>query len=446
MSLLQTIETGRSHKPRRVMLYGVHGIGKAQPLSACVLTPEGFVAMGDLEVGDRVIGSDGRPRQVLGVYPQGDKEVFRVTYRDGSTTECCDDHLWFTTTFIERKQGLGGAVRTLRDIRESLRYGTHFNHAVPRVQPVEFEARELPADPWLLGMYLGDGHTSTSVVITNSEEDIHNRIRETVAADGDQAVLFDEIHLRIVSPDRQGTAFKAALDQLELSGLKSEEKFVPPDYLHGSVEQRLALLTGLIDSDGYVTSPGSVEYTTVSPRLAEDVCFLVRSLGGSAKVTTKRGSYTQHGVTHVCQLVYRIHASFPEEVTPVSSAKHLAKWGTPEWRILHTIRSVEPVGRKACQCIRIDALDSLYVTDDFILTHNTTFGAMAPQPIFIPTEDGLAGIDVPRFPLAGSFEEVLAALMALYTEPHDYRTVVLDSLDWTERLVWNEVVRRKPTT
>ena len=76
----------------------------------------------------------------------------------------------------------------------------------------------------------------------------------------------------------------------------------------------------------------------------------------------------------------------------------------------------------------------------------STFGAMAPQPIFIPTEDGLAGIDVPRFPLAGSFEEVLAALMALYTEPHDYHTVVLDSLDWTERLVWSEVVRRKPTT
>ncbi|HHK42447.1 MAG TPA: hypothetical protein ENJ50_08520, partial [Planctomycetaceae bacterium] len=446
MSLLESIETGRSQKPRRVMLYGVHGIGKAQPLTANVLTPDGFVPMSNLDVGDLVIGSNGQPCQVLGVYPQGDKEVFRVTFRDGSTTECCDDHLWFTTTFNERKQGMLGAVRTLRDIRESLRYGTHFNHAVPRVQPVEFEAKQLPADPWLLGMYLGDGHTSSSVVITNSEEDIQDRIRDTIASDGDQVVKYDEIHLRIVSPDGQGTAFKATLDDLDLSGRVSEDKFVPEDYLHGSIEQRLELLRGLIDSDGHVTSPGSIEYCTVSPQLSEDFCFLVRSLGGSAKVTTKQGSYTKHGVKHVCQLVYRVFASFPEEVTPVSSAKHLAKWGTPEWRILHTIRSVDLIGRKECQCIRIAALDSLYVTDNFILTHNSTFGAMALNPIFIQTEDGLGNIDAARFPLAASFDDVMNAITALYSETHDFRTIVIDSLDWLERLIWNEVVRRKPTT
>ncbi len=446
MSLLQSIETGRSHKPRRVMLYGVHGIGKAQPLTARVLTPHGFVEMGSLKIGDRVIGANGKPCTVLGVNPQGEKEVYRVTFRDGSTTECCDDHLWFTTTFNERKQGLAGAVRTLRDIRESLRYGTHFNHAIPRVQPVEFETQELPADPWLLGMYLGDGHTGGSVVITNSEEDIHDRIRGAVAADGDQVVLFNDIHLRIVSPDGKGTAFRAALDELKLAGLPSEEKFVPAEYLHGSIPQRLETLRGLIDSDGYVTAPGSVEYCTVSRQLARDFCYLVRSLGGSAKATARPGAYTKDGVKHVCQPVYRIHASFPEEIVPVSSAKHLAKWGTPEWRILHTIRSVEPVGRKECQCIRIDALDSLYVTDDFIVTHNSTFGAMAPAPIFIPTEDGLADIECARFPLAQAFEDVMAAITALYTESHDYQTVVIDSLDWLERLIWAEVVRRKPST
>ena len=393
-----------------------------------------------------MIGSDGQPCRVLGVYPQGDKDVYRVTFRDGSTTECCDDHLWFTTTFNERKQGLRGAVRTLRDIRESLRYGTHFNHAVPRVQPVAFDSKNLPADPWLLGMYLGDGHTSSSVVITNSEEDIQDRIRETVAADGDQLVKYNDIHLRIVSPDGKGTAFKATLDELDLSGRVSEDKFVPEDYLHGSVEQRLEILRGLIDSDGYVTNPGSVEYCTVSPQLSEDFCFLVRSLGGSAKVSTKQGSYTKHGVKHVCQLVYRIHASFPEGITPVSSAKHLAKWGTPEWHILHTIRSVDRVGRQECQCIRLDALDSLYVTDDFILTHNSTFGAMAPKPVFIQTEDGLGNLDAARFPLAESFDDVMAAVMALYSENHDFQTVVVDSADWLEQLIWKEVIRRRPTT
>ncbi|MBX3452482.1 MAG: AAA family ATPase [Planctomycetaceae bacterium] len=446
MSLLSKVTQGLQALPRRVMLYGVHGIGKAQPLTARVLTPQGFVPMGELEVGDRVIGSNGQSCRVLGVFPQGLKDVYRVTFRDGSSTECCDDHLWFTTTFNERKQGLSGAVRTLRDIRESLRYGTHFNHAVPRVRPVEFDANDLPAAAWLLGIYLGDGHTSTSVVITNSEADIHDRIREAVAAEGDQIVLFNEIHLRIVSPDGRGTAFKRALEELGLSGLPSEEKFVPPEYLHGSIAQRLELLRGLIDSDGYVTHPGSVEYTTVSRQLSHDFCFLVRSLGGSAKVVTKQGAYTKGGVKHVCRLAYRIHASLPEEITPVSSAKHLAKWGTPEWHILHTIRSVEPIGRKECQCIRIDALDSLYVTDDFILTHNTTFGAMAPEPVFIQTEDGLANIEAPRFPLAESFDDAMAAVLALYSEAHDFQTVVVDSADWLEQLIWKEVIRRRPTT
>jgi len=178
MSLLQQIHSGQRHTPPRLLIYGTEGIGKAQPLDAKVLTPHGFVVMGEIRVGDHVIGSDGKPHRVLGVYPQGEKEVFRVTFRDGSTTECCDDHLWFTQTRGERDRGLSGAVRTLRDIRQALRYGTHFNHAVPRVHPVEFESGEqpLPIDPWLLGIYLGDGCSSGNVLITNPEPDIRERI------------------------------------------------------------------------------------------------------------------------------------------------------------------------------------------------------------------------------------------------------------------------------
>ena len=87
------------------MIYGSEGVGKAQPLDAKVLTPTGFVEMGSLKVGDRVVGSDGKAHTVLAVYPRGMKEVFRVTFRDGSAPECCDEHLWFTQTRTER---LGG--------------------------------------------------------------------------------------------------------------------------------------------------------------------------------------------------------------------------------------------------------------------------------------------------------------------------------------------------
>ncbi len=443
MGLLEQVQRGRVAAPRRTLVYGTHGIGKAQPLDAKVLTPSGFVNMGDLTVGDEVIGSDGQAHHVIGVYPQGEKEVYRVTFRDGSITRCCDDHLWFTQTCRERQAGLSGAVRTLRDIRKTLRYGTHFNHAVPRVRPVRFSAlgNRLPVEPWLLGIYLGDGSSSGNVIITNPERDLQEKVAASLD-ESDTSTSVGAVSVRVKA--RRKTAsrsiLKVALEELGLDGLESHEKYVPSLYLHGTPEQRLALLQGLMDSDGYVTNPGAVEFCTASRRLADDVCFLIRSLGGSAKLVYKpRPTFTYRGERRVGRPAHRVFASFPADVVPVSSEKHLRKWSTPRWAIRHTIRRVEPEGRMPCQCIRIDAPDALYVTDDFILTHNSTFGAMAEAPIFIQTEDGLAGIDCERFPLATKYRDVLAAMGELYTEPHEYRTVVLDSLDWLERLIFVEV-------
>ena len=423
------------------MIYGTEGVGKAQPLDAQVLTPKGFVAMGDIEVGDQVIGSDGKAHRVLGVYLQGKKEVYRVTFRDGSTTRCCDDHLWFTQNHADRSRGLGGAVRPLRDIRRTLRYGTHFNHAVPRVRPIEFAplGQRLPVDPWLLGVYLGDGSSSSSVLITNPESDIQEKIVASLD-DSDTCVRSNRITLRVKMRQRTNRvcAFKAALSQLELDGLCSHEKYIPAIYLHASVEQRLALLRGLMDSDGFVTKPGAVEYCTTSPRLAADVCFLIRSLGGSAKQVDKPSPrYTYKGTKRTGRPAYRIFASFPADIVPVSSKKHTGKWALPRWAILHTIRSIEPLGEAICQCIRIDAPDALYVTDDFILTHNSTTAAQAPNPIFVQTEDGLDQIECASFPLADKLADVEAAFQVLLHEKHDYGTVVLDSIDWLERLIWD---------
>jgi len=444
MGLLSQIQTGKTRMPPRIMVYGIEGIGKAQPLDARVLTPRGFVAMREVKVDDRVIGSDGKAHRVLGVYPRGKKDVYRVTFRDGSATECCDDHLWFTQTRGERDRGLTGAVRSLRDIRKTLRYGTHFNHGVPRVRPVEFEVMgdRLPVDPWLLGMYLGDGYSSGNVVITNPEPDIQERIAASLE-DGDTCVRDGTMVIRVKAQRKTNrpAIMRAALQELCLDHLKAQEKYIPAVYLHATVQQRLDLLRGLLDSDGFVTNPGSIEFSTTSPRLAEGVCFLIRSLGGSAKQTTKRPTYTHRGEKREGMLAYRVFASFPADVVPVSSKKHVAKWAAPQWALRHTIRSVEYVGKKSCQCIRIEAPDSLYVTDDFILTHNSLLASKTPKPVFVQTEDGLGEIDCHKFPLARSLEDAENALTALHTEEHPYRTVVVDSLDWLERMIWDRLCK-----
>lgn len=450
MTVLESIHTGKRPAPPRLLLYGTEGIGKAQPLDAKVLTPTGFTTMGQIKVGDKVIGSDGKPHTVIGVYPQGEKEVFEVTFRDGSRTRCCEDHLWFTQTRGERDRGLAGAVRTLRDIRRTLRYGTHFNHGVPRVQPVEFDTVEedILIDPWLLGMYLGDGCDCGNIRITNPEADIQQKISASLS-NQDVCVQANDGSVRVKAKRKTNkpSKMKMALEELGLTGLKAHDKFIPIRYLHASIQQRLDLLRGLLDSDGFVTQPGAIEFCTVSPQLAQDICFLIRSLGGSARQTQKKNPvFTYRGQKRNGQTAYRIFASFPKGIVPVSSQKHLAKWTEPKWGIRHTIRSVEPVGRRVCQCIRIDAVDSLYVTDDFILTHNSTFAAQAPRPIFLPTEDGLGEIDCVSFPLAKQLTEVEGYLKALAQEPHDYQTVVLDSLDWLEQLIWEDLCRLNNAT
>lgn len=443
MGLMHTIQAGRAKAPPRLMIYGTEGIGKAQPLTAQILTPQGFVALGNLRVGDAVIGSNGRPQTVLGIYPQGEKEIFRVTFRDGSTTQCCDDHLWFTQTRGERNRGLSGAVRPLHDIRRTLRYGRDFNHGVPRVQPVEFAppVNRPPIDPWLLGMYLGDGHCSGNVLITNSEPDMREKVAAALPPQ-ETCVTAGAIALRVKSRKRTGrpTATKVALLELGLAGRESHEKFIPTMYLQGTIDERRELLRGLLDSDGYVTNPGAVEFCTVSQQLAVDVCFLIRSLGGSARITHKpHPTYRHRGELRIGRHAYRVFASFPPNCIPVSSAKHLAKWSQPNWAIRHTIKSVEPIGSAPCQCIRVTSPDSLYVTDDFILTHNSTLAAQTPRPIFIQTEDGLGEIDCHKFPLARSFADVHGELTELLCEQHDYQSVVVDSLDWLERLIWDAV-------
>lgn len=443
MSLLKTIQSGRENRPPRLMIYGGEGVGKAQPLDALVLTPTGFIPMADVRVGAEVIGRDGKAHDVLAVYPQGEKEVFRVTFRDGSSCECCDDHLWLTQTRHERDMGLPGAVRDLRSIRRTLRYGTHFNHAVPRVSPVEFAPSvELPIDPWLLGIYLAEGTSSHGACISNTESDIQNRVgRALCASDKAKSDARQTRISRRVPRNHTPSDFVKSLRDMGLCGKRSGEKFIPQPFLLASVDERLELLRGLCDGDGFVRAPGAIELCTASPRMAKDVMFLVRSLGGACATTVRPGKYTKNGVTHIVQDSHRISIVFTNGLVPVASMKQIGKWKQPEWMIRHTIRAVESIGRKACQCIVVDAPDSLYVTDDFIVTHNSTMGAHAPAPIFIQTEDGLGQIDCAKFPLAKSFGDVIAQLESVRDEAHEFQSLVIDSLDWLERLVWDEVCR-----
>lgn len=428
MSMLGMVKKGKDRLPPRILIYGSEGVGKAQPMDAMVLTPNGFVSIGSIRVGDRVIGSDGKAHHVTAVHPQGKRMVYRVTFRDGSSTRCCEEHLWQTRTVEDRQSEREGSVRQLSEIRDTLQVRQHYNHDVPRVRPVEFAPSQTPlsVEPYALGLQIGDGCASALATFHECPDE--------------KGVL--SVSVQCKRGSRNTTPGEAIMKCLGVDGLKPENRFIPQQYLLADIEERIALLRGLLECDDAVRDCGLIEFGTVSLWLAHDLCFLIRSLGGMAMLGDKDGVHVYAGRTFAGDgCTYRIHASFPNGITTGPFAGTSSTPENPLADIRHSICGVEPLGEEECMCIRTDAPDSLYVTDDFILTHNSTYAAQIPSVIFIDTEGGLSEIDCVRFPQAASLSEVMEQLKALAAEKHEYGAVAIDSCDWLERLVWEEVCK-----
>ena len=362
-------------------------MGKAQPMTSKVLTPTGFVNMGELVVGSPVIAANGRRHLVTGVFPQGRKQVNRVVLSDGTFTRCCDEHLWFTQTRRERRTGSAGSVKNTNSIRETLRRpdGANRNHSVPLVRPVEFSAGpKLPLAPWLLGALIGDGTLANgSILFSKPEADILNKF-VSLLPDGDCGVMADEMTIRIkrAQRDNQQSETRKAIGQMGLT-VHSEAKFLPTKYLHSSILDRLELLRGLLDTDGFVNGP-SVEFTTSSEQLMRDVTYLVRSLGGICRVASRIPHYEHRGEKREGLRNYRTHIWFHDpSIVPVTSEKHLQKIRLDTRHVHRSIVDIVTDGEEECQCIAIDSAEHLYVTDDFIVTHNTSIALNIAEAVAV---------------------------------------------------------------
>ena len=343
--------------------------GRAQPLSTKVLTPDGFRPIGEIAVGDRVIGSDGRPTTVLGVYPQGFKDIFRVTTQDCASTLCSADHLWAVYTRSDRRRGKPARVLETKEMVGNLRAAHYHRYELPLLsEPVDFASRPVPIDPYALGLLLGDGCMTGSTTPSFATNDPNSRRRSRPRYLGGE-------HISLENP------VTGALRVLGLWGTGSSTKFVPEAFLFNSADVRLALLQGLLDSDGGPVVQADrtcpVQFTTVSARLRDDVTFLVRSLGGVVYSRTRPAEGRKPGSARGRDVAHRHDAHIldlrlPAGVAPFRLARKQACYevtggGTPR----RYIESIEPAGTEEAVCIRVDAADSLYVTEDFLLTHNT---------------------------------------------------------------------------
>jgi hypothetical protein len=167
------------------------------------------------------------------------------------------------------------------------------------------------------------------------------------------------------------------LRALGLTGTRATTKFIPTNYKFNTVANRIALLQGLLDTDGSVDTRSHIEYSTSSKQLARDVIELVQSLGGTATVSARIPKYTYQGQRREGQRSYRLVISLPAAIRPFRLSRKANRYThRPKYPPSRAITAVTFVGRKEAQCIAVDAPDHLYVTDDYIVTHNTVMGML----------------------------------------------------------------------
>lgn len=432
LTMLDNVTNGWQ-KSDLIILAGRPSMGKALRNSSVVYTPSGFTQIGKINVSDQIIGSDGEVYQVTGVFPQGKKQVYRVSFDDGTFVDCCEDHLWCISTRNDRKMSKKRngkqSVLTTKEMIDGficLNDGRR-NYSINFCKPLNFTEKEISLNPYLLGAIIGDGcsyviNNAHTLRISNSEEDVLKKI-DLMLPVSDQLSYQSKYDYTIKRKLRNNKVSDtcAALVKLGLFGKKSFEKFIPKEYLYNSVNVRVELLQGLIDTDGFVYTKGlsAIEYSTTSKQLCYDILELVRGLGGKASYKTKQGSYTNDGIRHKVREYYRMYLSLPIEIIPVSSKKHLSKYGNTKKyhsKFITDIKKTEEFDEMTC--ISVNSPDNLFITDGYTLTHNT---AAAISMILHPAIDKKEPIAI--FSLEMSTEQLVSRMQSILSSVNVGRIV-----------------------
>lgn len=360
------------------------GYGKALALDTRIATPSGWTTMGQLRDGDRVFDEAGRPCTVLKAHDVLlGRDCYAVRFDDGSEIVADGEHLWATISRADRRAKRGPRVRTTTDIRDTLRVANESNHAVPVARPLELaHDASLPIDPYLLGLWLGDGSSAHAAITTadpeivRAFEDGGYVMRPWATTNCGRAKVYGITTGQSVPRDEatgrfsQG-GFPGKLRELGLTN----NKHIPLAYLRAAAGQRMALLQGLVDSDGHIDPHnGQVEIVSVYPALAQGILELVLTLGFKARMYEHRaqlGGVDKGPRFRVCWQADRADpvARLPRKLAARQAERALAS------RCRYIV-AVTPVPSVPVRCITVDSESHLYLAGPTLIpTHNTRVGA-----------------------------------------------------------------------
>lgn len=334
-------------------------VGKALDVETPILTPSGWVSMGDLSVGDEVFGPDGSPTKVVQVHDTRHGRVcYRVTTTDGRSVVADAEHLWTV-----RMHGTKQQTVTTVEMLAFMRRNPKRRPIIQLPEAVRLPDADLPVDPYVFGVWLGDGSSGTGQ-ITNREDHIWRSIASVYTV--------GEPHFHNNSQTRTVYGLRR---RLRRAGVLSN-KHIPTVFLHSSVDQRLSLLRGIMDTDGYVAINQSgarrCEVIQVKQQVANDILWLARSLGFKATITQGRATLAGRDVGPK----YRV--SFPAtlDCPPFTLERHLSRLqegGSPRRRSLGlSVKSIDEVESRPVRCITVQRDDGMFLAGEGLLpTHNS---------------------------------------------------------------------------
>ena len=327
-------------------------VGKALSLDTNILTPTGWVKNRDIKLGDTVIGRDGKPTKVIGVYPQGITNNYSLTLKDGRTIDCCEDHEW---TVYSSKWGKERTFTT-KELYIKLQCVRYKNRiSLPRFTGDYGIEKNFIIPPYVMGVLIGDGCLTRGMCYCKPNVEILNKVQSLLPN--------SDVHFGGDNKTVYITNFIEGLNYIRKIGLNTQSysKFIPQEYFHSSKEQREELFNGLMDTDGFKFNTGW-EYSTTSKQLALDVQQLAWSLGYCAKIITRIGKYKKDNKVTTTRLNYRVFITTHNPLTIVD---------------------IQPTKSFETQCIHVDNKDHLFVIEDYIVTHNSALAQQIAENISV---------------------------------------------------------------
>lgn len=394
-------------KPYRTLVLAPHiGYGKEGQNDTPVITPSGTKPIGTMQVGDIICDPDGGTTTVTGVFPQGfRKDLYTITFKDGRKSTVGAGHLWKASKSCNSKRYENGKVFYMTPVRNwrvvdtqeiinDMQSNPKSRWCVPMPKPVFHSEVKHIVDPYLLGVFLGDGHVTDTGVVTIVGND-----REVFDGSLKGAAPFDFRFYQHTPEDKRPTAYslrinigdgslRSELYRLGLQGSRSATKFIPKEYLYDSVQNRIALLQGLLDTDGCADKNGRVSFTTSSEQLRDDIIYLVRGLGGFASTKT----YTRNR-RETIETEHRVFIQFPHREFPLFTVERKQVRIDENFNRKRNrrntehlfIKSIEKAPDGEATCIMVDHPEHLFLIDDYTVTHNSLITVIANLYIAVCT-------------------------------------------------------------